>query len=266
MVRRGSTVRVRQRALQKSRKTELFVGPSCTNSSTRRVRSRLWSFQIQEISGGNATVGPDPGAVGRRSGSLRATGVACRSRSSVGASDAGGPGIAKVDDNPCSTSAALGQPDSPRAADESGRRRRPAHYPSAGRTRPPRPPVRVHPQCRLTSRQCQRSSVVGLTDRLVQAFRGSARASAASIAGWTGRSRASPAAAGAGIPSSCQKQQEDLQNLRPLRFAQQHGELNQPAERQIDERPDHGKPPGIRERRSYRCPCRCRSPDREPGF
>jgi hypothetical protein len=37
-------------------------------------------------------------------------------------------------------------------------------------------------------------------------------------------------------------QQEDLEFLRPLRFAQQHDQLNQPAERQVDERPDHANP------------------------
>jgi hypothetical protein len=34
-------------------------------------------------------------------------------------------------------------------------------------------------------------------------------------------------------------EQEDLEFLRALRFAQEHDQLNQTAERQIDERPDH---------------------------
>jgi hypothetical protein len=49
MVRRGSAVRVRQRALQKPRKSRLFsVGATCRSSSVRWVWSRLWSFQVHE--------------------------------------------------------------------------------------------------------------------------------------------------------------------------------------------------------------------------
>jgi hypothetical protein len=35
---------------------------------------------------------------------------------------------------------------------------------------------------------------------------------------------------------------KDLELLRALRSAQQHDQLNQTAERQIDERPDHANP------------------------
>jgi hypothetical protein len=47
MVRRGSTVRVRQRALQKRRKSALSRSRStCSNANVRWVWSRVWSFQI----------------------------------------------------------------------------------------------------------------------------------------------------------------------------------------------------------------------------
>jgi hypothetical protein len=52
---------------------------------------------------------------------------------------------------------------------------------------------------------------------------------------------------------------KDLVFLRSLRSAQQDYQLNQATERHVDERPDH-KTSGIGERRSYRCPCRRRSP------
>src|SRR3954447_22907722 len=49
MVRRGSTVRVRQRALQKPRITGLSVSPrTCTISSVRWVWSPLWSLQVEK--------------------------------------------------------------------------------------------------------------------------------------------------------------------------------------------------------------------------
>ena len=46
MVRRRSTVRVRQRALQKPRKTGLLFAGTCTISSVRWVWSPLWSLQV----------------------------------------------------------------------------------------------------------------------------------------------------------------------------------------------------------------------------
>src|SRR5438552_6971638 len=49
MVRRGSTVRVRQRALQKPRKTGLLLSCTCSISSVRWVWSPLWSLQIENL-------------------------------------------------------------------------------------------------------------------------------------------------------------------------------------------------------------------------
>src|SRR5438034_672435 len=47
MVRRGSTVRVRQRALQKRCTTGAFpFSPICCDSNVRLVWSRLWSFRV----------------------------------------------------------------------------------------------------------------------------------------------------------------------------------------------------------------------------
>src|SRR5436305_2924186 len=48
MVRRGSTVRVRQRALQKVQHVAAFAfSPTCRVRSVRWVWSRLWSFRVQ---------------------------------------------------------------------------------------------------------------------------------------------------------------------------------------------------------------------------
>lgn len=43
-------------------------------------------------------------------------------------------------------------------------------------------------------------------------------------------------------------QQEDLELLRTLRSAQQHNQLQQAAEHQIDERPNHAEPPDLKRR------------------
>jgi hypothetical protein len=58
---------------------------------------------------------------------------------------------------------------------------------------------------------------------------------------------------------------EDLELLRPLRSAQQHDQLNQPAERQIDERPDHDN---LRNQGTPKLSISVPTPlpDREPGF
>jgi hypothetical protein len=40
-------------------------------------------------------------------------------------------------------------------------------------------------------------------------------------------------------------EQEDFKFLRTLRSAQQHDQLQQTAERQIDERPNHAQPPKL---------------------
>ena len=51
MVRRGSPVRVRKRALQKRRKSALFLSPKLARSSVRRTWSLLWSLQVDEEAG-----------------------------------------------------------------------------------------------------------------------------------------------------------------------------------------------------------------------
>src|SRR5919106_695778 len=49
MVRRGSTVRVRQRALQSPCKSLPFLrGSTCRVANVRQVWSRLWSLQVQD--------------------------------------------------------------------------------------------------------------------------------------------------------------------------------------------------------------------------
>jgi hypothetical protein len=107
--------------------------------------------------------------------------------------------------------------------------------------RPPGPPVRIL-QRRLTSSRCQRNSVAARTDRVVQALRGSARASAAR----TARSTAPSRGRRGWVPAQNRQlvpEQQDLEFLGALRSAQQHGQLNQTAERQIDERPDQAHLP-----------------------
>jgi hypothetical protein len=60
-------------------------------------------------------------------------------------------------------------------------------------------------------------------------------------------------------------QQKDLEFLRPLRFAQQHDQLNQAAERQVDERPDHAN---LRNQGTPKLSMSVPTPlpDREPDF
>jgi hypothetical protein len=128
---------------------------------------------------------------------------------------------------------------------------------SAGR---PRPPVRVRPapsdqltvpaeqRCRAHRRACPGAP----------RQRAPERSEHRSIDRPEPRSPRLPA-------QNCQlmSQQEELQFLRPLRFAQQHGQLNQPAERQTNDQTTQTS--GIRERRSYRCPCEA-APRPRTGF
>jgi len=58
---------------------------------------------------------------------------------------------------------------------------------------------------------------------------------------------------------------EDLELLRPLRPTQEHDQLNQTAQRQIDERPDHDN---LRNQGTPKLPMPVPTPlsDGEPGF
>jgi hypothetical protein len=64
MVRRGSTVRVRQRALQNPRSRGFFVRTTCCSSHVRWVWSRLWSFRVDDplLAGPDSTDIPRPPA------------------------------------------------------------------------------------------------------------------------------------------------------------------------------------------------------------
>jgi hypothetical protein len=60
-------------------------------------------------------------------------------------------------------------------------------------------------------------------------------------------------------------EQEDLKFLRTLRSAQQHDQLKQPAQSQIDERPAHAQPPKLGKREAIDLRATPLS-DHEPSF
>jgi hypothetical protein len=58
MVRRGSTVRVRQRALQKPRTRGFLFGSICRFSNVGQVWSPLWSLQVENALLGSRVARP----------------------------------------------------------------------------------------------------------------------------------------------------------------------------------------------------------------